>query len=239
MIIGVPKEIKDDEYRVAITPAGVQELTERRPRGAHRARARASARRITRRGLRRHRRDDRRRRRRRLGRRPSWCSRSRSPSPTSTPPRRAQGPGALHLPAPGRLAAVHRCARRAPATRRSPTRPCGCANGSLPLLTPMSEVAGTDGAADGRPPPHARRRRARRADLRRARRRRGQRRRPRRRRGRHGGSHAGRRACRPTSTSSTATSSACARSTTTSAARSRPWPRRSTPSPSRSRSPTS
>jgi len=27
MIIGIPKEVKDDEYRVAITPAGVRELT--------------------------------------------------------------------------------------------------------------------------------------------------------------------------------------------------------------------
>ena len=27
MIIGVPKEIKKDEYRVALTPAGVRELT--------------------------------------------------------------------------------------------------------------------------------------------------------------------------------------------------------------------
>jgi alanine dehydrogenase len=27
MIVGVPKEVKDDEYRVAITPAGVRELT--------------------------------------------------------------------------------------------------------------------------------------------------------------------------------------------------------------------
>jgi len=27
VIIGVPKEVKDDEYRVAITPAGVKELT--------------------------------------------------------------------------------------------------------------------------------------------------------------------------------------------------------------------
>jgi alanine dehydrogenase len=26
MIVGVPKEVKDDEYRVAITPAGVREL---------------------------------------------------------------------------------------------------------------------------------------------------------------------------------------------------------------------
>src|SRR5271156_172003 len=27
VIIGIPKEVKDDEYRVAITPAGVRELT--------------------------------------------------------------------------------------------------------------------------------------------------------------------------------------------------------------------
>ena len=27
MIVGVPKELKEDEYRVAITPAGVRELT--------------------------------------------------------------------------------------------------------------------------------------------------------------------------------------------------------------------
>ena len=27
MIVGVPKEVKADEYRVAITPAGVRELT--------------------------------------------------------------------------------------------------------------------------------------------------------------------------------------------------------------------
>ena len=27
MIVGIPKEIKEDEYRVAITPAGVRELT--------------------------------------------------------------------------------------------------------------------------------------------------------------------------------------------------------------------
>ena len=27
MIIGIPKEVKDDEYRVAMTPAGVRELT--------------------------------------------------------------------------------------------------------------------------------------------------------------------------------------------------------------------
>ena len=29
MKVGVPTEIKDDEYRVALTPAGVRELTDR------------------------------------------------------------------------------------------------------------------------------------------------------------------------------------------------------------------
>ncbi len=28
MLVGVPKEIKDNEYRVAMTPAGVQQLIE-------------------------------------------------------------------------------------------------------------------------------------------------------------------------------------------------------------------
>ena len=28
MIVGVPREIKPDEYRVAITPAGVREMSE-------------------------------------------------------------------------------------------------------------------------------------------------------------------------------------------------------------------
>src|SRR5260370_39451816 len=32
MIVGVPKEIKTDEYRVAMTPAGVEELTQARHR---------------------------------------------------------------------------------------------------------------------------------------------------------------------------------------------------------------
>ena len=27
MIVGIPREVKEDEYRVAITPAGVRELT--------------------------------------------------------------------------------------------------------------------------------------------------------------------------------------------------------------------
>ena len=33
MKVGVPTEIKADEYRVALTPAGVRELDRARPRG--------------------------------------------------------------------------------------------------------------------------------------------------------------------------------------------------------------
>ena len=43
--VGVPTEIKTDEYRVALTPSGVRELIDARPRGAASRRARARARR--------------------------------------------------------------------------------------------------------------------------------------------------------------------------------------------------
>ena len=31
MIVGVPKEIKDNEYRVAMTPGGIRQLVESAP----------------------------------------------------------------------------------------------------------------------------------------------------------------------------------------------------------------
>ena len=42
MIVGLPKEIKDNENRVGLVPAGVQALDVGGPRGARRARRRAS-----------------------------------------------------------------------------------------------------------------------------------------------------------------------------------------------------
>ena len=56
--------------------------------------------------------------------------------------RSAARPHAVHLPPPRRLPRGGRapCARRAPPA--SPTRPCARADGQLPLLAPMSEVAG-------------------------------------------------------------------------------------------------
>lgn len=36
MIIGIPKEIKSDEYRVALIPVGVEEMTKHGHRGQRR-----------------------------------------------------------------------------------------------------------------------------------------------------------------------------------------------------------
>ena len=43
MKVGIPREVKNHEYRVAITPAGVHELVAQRPRGLRRDRTPASA----------------------------------------------------------------------------------------------------------------------------------------------------------------------------------------------------
>ena len=141
MIVGIPKEVKTDEYRVAITPAGVRELTSAGHTGVHRARRRRGFV-HARRGLRPHRGRDHQGCRRHLGRRRPGVQgegagtrgvppargprRARSSSPTCTwPPRRS---------APMRSSPA--------ATSASPTRRCAQADNSLPLLAPMSEVAG-------------------------------------------------------------------------------------------------
>ena len=140
MLIGVPTEIKNNENRVAITPAGVHELTARGHEvliqsgagvGSGISRRRStppSARRIDR------------RRRRGLGRgRPAaqgqGADRRRVPAP-------ARRPGPLHLPAPRRRSrAVHRRAARV-RHHRDRLRDRAAPDRSLPLLQPMSEVAG-------------------------------------------------------------------------------------------------
>ena len=83
MRVGVPREVKNREYRVALTPAGVTELVARRARGARRAGAPARAPRSRTRST---------SPRARgsspppttCGPTPTWCSRSRSRSPRST-----------------------------------------------------------------------------------------------------------------------------------------------------------
>ena len=139
MKVGVPKEVKNHEYRVAITPAGVHELA----RAGHEVFIEQDAGTgsaipdddfVDRRG------DDPAHRRRRVDRRANWCSRSRSRWPRSTT---GCARGRCCSPTctwPRRGSAPTRCSARA--SPRSPTRPSRRRTASLPLLAPMSEVAG-------------------------------------------------------------------------------------------------
>ena len=139
MKVGVPREVKNNEFRVAITPGGRARARPRRARGLRRGRRRRGLL-AARRGVRRRRRDDPADAPTTSGaRRPG--AQGQGAGARGVPPD-AAGPGAVHLPAPGRRpgSAPTRCCRAA--SRRSPTRPCSCRDGSLPLLAPMSEVAG-------------------------------------------------------------------------------------------------
>ena len=82
MIIGIPKEIKDNEYRVAMTPGGVRQLTQ----SGHQVRVETGrpGQRLFRRGVRGSRRQDRARGRRRLGR-PDGGQGQGTPARASTP----------------------------------------------------------------------------------------------------------------------------------------------------------
>ncbi len=139
MRIGVPTEVKNREYRVALTPAGVHELVASRPRGARPGRRRAGQRAAGRR-VRRGGRADRRRRGRPSGRTPTCCSRSRNPSPRSTTGcarARCSSPTCTWPPSRACTDALLGSGTTAIAyeTVQLPDR-------SLPLLAPMSEVAG-------------------------------------------------------------------------------------------------
>ncbi len=141
MIVGVPKEVKDDEYRVAITPAGVRELTSAGhtvyvEKGAGvgssmpDADFMATGAKIV---------DD-----------PDdiWAEADlvlgvKEPVAEEYPRLGlTPGPGPVHLPPPGRLAAVHRGPDGRRATRPSPTRRCAWPTTPSPCSRPMSEVAG-------------------------------------------------------------------------------------------------
>ena len=216
MIVGMPSEVKADEYRVAMTPAGVRELTSAGhtvlvEKGAGDGSSmpdddfvRTGAKIL----------DD---------ADEVWGAADlvcKVKEPVAEEYHRlgpAQGPDPLHLPAPGRLARVHRRPGRAGnvAIAYETVR---LTDNSLPLLAPMSEVAGRMAPLMGahhlmRPGGGAGRARVRRA--RGALRPRGH--------SRGRGGRASRPppwpwACTPTCTSSTATSTGCARSTTTSGA---------------------
>ena len=150
MIVGIPKEVKDNEYRVAATPEGVRELvacgTSRRGPGRSGRRLRDRRRRLRRR-----------RRRRSLPDADAVFAAAdmiaqgegAAAAGVRAVPR---GPGPVHLPPPGRRRGADAVPRRAQGRERSPTRPCRRSDGRLPLLAPMSEIA-------GRMAPHVRRRR--------------------------------------------------------------------------------
>ena len=99
MKVGVPKEVKNHEYRVAITPVGVHELT---AHGHEVFVQQAAGVGLVdhRRGVRRRRRQDPRRRRRGLGHRRHGAQ-GQGADRRGVPPA-ARRPDPLHLPAPGR-----------------------------------------------------------------------------------------------------------------------------------------
>ena len=140
MKVGIPREVKNHEYRVAITPAGVHELVRARPRGVRRAGRRASARRSPTTSTSPRARTILADRRRRLGhRRPD--PQGQGADRGGVPPA-ARGPDAVHLPAPGRVQRVHRRAARAPASPPSPTRPSSCRTARCRCSPRCREVAG-------------------------------------------------------------------------------------------------
>ena len=176
--VGIPREVKDHEYRVAITPAGVHELVARGHSVSIEKDAGAGSS-ITDDEYVAAGRADRRLRRRRVGRGRAGAEGQGADRLRVLP--HAPRPGAVHLPAPGRLPRVHRRA----AERRHHRR--GLRDGAAARPLPAAagaDVGGrrSDGAAGRRALPRARRGRARRPAGRRVRRLRRQGRRARRRR---------------------------------------------------------
>ena len=132
MRIGVPKEVKNHEYRVAITPIGVHELVahghEVLRREGRRRRLADQRRRVRRRG-----RHDHRLGRRRVG--PGGDGAQGQGAGRRGVPPDARGPGALHLPAPRRRPAADRGAGQAQGHRhrlRDRAAALGVAAAALP-----------------------------------------------------------------------------------------------------------
>ena len=149
MIIGIPKEVKDHEYRVAATPEGVREAV-----GAgHRVVVQASAgvgSAIADERVRGGRRGDPARRRRRVRRRrPDREGEGASGVRVRAVPR---GPAALHLPASGGRRASHAVPRRAARPlggvrdRDAPRRPAAAARPDVRDRRPDGPAGGRRGA---------------------------------------------------------------------------------------------
>ena len=236
MKVAIPREIKNNEFRVAITPAGVHDLVGERPRGVRRDRRRASARRSPTRhtssagathppGC-----------RRAPGRSPSCSSRSRSrssPSTATSAPTWCSSPTCTSPPSETLTRALLASGVTAIAyeTVQLPNR-------ALPLLAPMSEVAGRLAPIVGREHDAEAQRRTRPARARRARNASGHRHRARRRRRRHQRDQCRRRPRRRGDRARHQHRRGCASSTPCTRAASRPSPRTASRSTRRSSPPT-
>ena len=130
-VVGVPKEIKTDEYRVAMIPVGVEELT----RAGHQVLIQAGAGQgsgISDEQYAEQRRRDRRRRRGRLeAGRPDRQGQGAAAGRMAAD---AAGPDRLHLLPLRRRRAADPGRHGSRASRPSPTRPSSDARGNLPLL---------------------------------------------------------------------------------------------------------
>ncbi len=151
--VGIPREVKNHEYRVAITPAGVHELVRARPRGLHRAGAGVGSS-IPDDGVRRGRRHDPARPPTRSGARADLVLKVKEPI-AEEHHRHAAGPGALHLPAPGAPQGVHRRPARPARSPRIAYETVELADRALPLLAPDVRGGRPAGPAGRRPPPDA------------------------------------------------------------------------------------
>ena len=140
MIIGVPKEIKTREYRVGMTPAGVRSLTSARPQGARREERRRRQRHQGRRRTSRAGAHDRRRPRPRPGR-AEMVVKVKEPLPAEYGFFR-EDLDPLHVPPPRGRARAHARSSREKKVRGVAYETIELDDGSLPLLRPMSEVAG-------------------------------------------------------------------------------------------------
>ena len=139
MKVGVPKEVKNREYRVALTPIGVHELVQH----GHEVVVQKTAGRglaDPRRGVRRRGRHDARHGRRRVGHRRHGPQGQGAGRGGVRPD--AGGPDPLHLPPPRRRQAADRGADRRARSPRIAYETVQLPSGGLPLLYPMSEVAG-------------------------------------------------------------------------------------------------
>ena len=157
MIVGIPTEVKVDEYRVAVTPAGRAGARPRPATPSTSRRAPATARPCptpSSSGPGPHRR----RRGRTLGRRRPGLQGQGAGGRGVPPARPAPRPDVVHLPPPGRVRECTDACSSPPATSPSPTRRCATPDNTLAAAGADERGGRPHGAAHGGAPPDASRR---------------------------------------------------------------------------------